>query len=91
MKDKLLKLAQQIQPNFRQFYLAGGTALMFRYNHRISEALDSLSEKPFSSNRLIAKVRKLFTVEYYEIPGDNVDFVIDGGKSLLCIFPIQKI
>ena len=74
MKDRLLKLAQEIQPHFRQFYLAGGTAIMFRYNHRTSEDLDFLSERTFSVHRLIAKVRKLFPVVTCGVLDTNEDF-----------------
>ena len=91
MKDKLLKLAQEIQPHFRRFYLAGGTAIMFRYNHRTSEDLDFLSERSFSVHRLIAKVRKLFPVESYEVPGDNVDFKIEGIRVSFVFFPFKSI
>ena len=91
MKDKLLKLAQRIQPHFRQFYLAGGTAIMFKHNHRVSDDLDFLSERAFSVHRLIAKVRKLFPVESYEVPGDNIDFKIEGIKVSFVFFPFKNI
>ena len=91
MRDKLLQLAQKIQPHFRNFYLAGGTALMFKYNHRTSEDLDFLSGRAFSVNRLIAKVNKLFSVESYEVPGDNVDFKIEGVRISFVFFPFKNV
>ena len=47
MRDKLFELARRIQPHFKRFYLAGGTALMFRYNHRLNEDLYFLSPHAF--------------------------------------------
>lgn len=91
MKDKLLQLAQEIQPHFPRFYLAGGTAIMFKYNHRTSDDLDFLSEHAFSVHRLIAKVRKLFPVESYEVPGDNVDFKIEGIRVSFVFFPFKNV
>jgi len=91
MKERLLELAQKIQPHFKQFYLAGGTAIMFKYNHRESEDLDFLSKRTFSFNRLIKKVSGLFRLEFYEILGDNVDFRIEGIKVSFVLFPFKNI
>ncbi len=71
MKTRLLELAKRIQPHVPSFYLAGGTALMFRYEHRISEDLDFLSARAFSVHRLISKIRKHFTPDSYEVPGER--------------------
>ena len=91
MKERLLELAQKIQPHFKQFYLAGGTALMFKYNHRESEDLDFLSTRTFSFNRLIKKVTSLFELEFYEILGDNIDFRIEGIRVSFVLFPFKNI
>lgn len=56
----LFKLAKEINKLFPSFYLAGGTALMFRHKHRISVDLDFFSQKPFSYARLSTKIRKNF-------------------------------
>lgn len=34
-----MELALKVQKDFKDFYLAGGTAIMFKYGHRISEDL----------------------------------------------------
>lgn len=46
--QKLIVLAQKIQPLFSSFYLAEGTNLMIKYQHRLSTDLDFFSEKNFS-------------------------------------------
>ena len=89
--ERMLNLAREVQKHFRYFYLAGGTAIMFRYNHRKSDDLDFLTSRVFSVNRLIDRVRKFFTVESYEVPGDNVDFVIDGIKVSFVFFPFKNL
>ena len=41
-------------------YLAGGTALYFRFHHRLSVDLDFFSPKPFSPETLVFKFRQEF-------------------------------
>ncbi|HOK57312.1 MAG TPA: nucleotidyl transferase AbiEii/AbiGii toxin family protein [bacterium] len=89
--EKMKKLAVEIQKIFKNFYLAGGTVLMFKYNHRISEDLDFLSEKEFSFLRLSSKVRKIFNPEKEERFVDNIDFIIDGIKTSFVFFPFKNI
>ena len=74
--DKMLKLAGKIQEAFKQFYLAGGTAIMFKHRHRQSFDLDFFSEKSFSYQRLAAKVRKLYVVENEFRLEDNIDLYL---------------
>ncbi|MCM8811419.1 MAG: nucleotidyl transferase AbiEii/AbiGii toxin family protein [Candidatus Omnitrophica bacterium] len=90
-REKLKKLALDIQKNFKDFYLGGGTALMFKYNHRISEDLDFMKEKEFSFLRLSSKIRKLFNVDKEEKFTDNIDFIIDGIKVSFIFFPFKNI
>ncbi len=40
--EKLLNLAKEVGKNFKNFYLAGGTAIALKYRHRVSEDLDFL-------------------------------------------------
>jgi len=89
--EKMLNLAQRVQKHFRRFYLAGGTAIMFKYKHRKSIDLDFLSPTAFSINRLINKMQKLFSVEHIEILGDNVDFIIEGIKVSFVFFPYKNV
>lgn len=42
--EALLKIARKVQSHFKDFYLAGGTAIMFRYKHRESYDLDFSGE-----------------------------------------------
>ena len=44
MKE-IIKLAKDVQKKFKDFYLAGGTSLMIKYDHRESIDLDFFKEK----------------------------------------------
>ena len=76
IKERVLKLAKEVSILFPKFYLAGGTALMLKYGHRISTHLDFFSKKAFSFLRLASKVRKNFHVEGETRGEDNLDFFI---------------
>lgn len=89
--EEMKRIAKEIQKNFRMFYLAGGTSLMFKYNHRISEDLDFLSEKEFSFLKLSSKLRKMFNIEKEERFTDNIDFFIEGIKTSFIFFPFKNI
>ena len=52
IKDKLLPVAQLISKITNQFYLAGGTAIMLKYDHRESYDLYFFYGKSFSFKRL---------------------------------------
>ena len=86
--EKMFEMALDIQKNFKSFYLAGGTAIMFKYNHRISNDLDFFSCKPFSFRRVSCKIRKLFSIEREEEFTDNIDFFIRGIKVSFVFFNI---
>ncbi len=88
---KNLTLAGKISKNFSDFYLAGGTALMLKHKHIISEELDFLKKKSFPFLRLSKKVRKLFKVEKEEIFTDNIDLWIKGVKVSFFFFPFKNI
>jgi len=89
--EKLFELAKKIQSLFRDFYLAGGTAIMLKYNHRESKDLDFFKEKPFSFNRLSIKIRKSFNIQTEERFIDNIDFYIDDIKVSFVFFPFKNI
>lgn len=89
--ERLYNLALAIQKSFRNFYLAGGTALMFKFNHRVSIDLDFFSESPFSFRRLSAKLRQNFNVYREEVGVDNVDFFIENVKVSFVFFPFKNI
>lgn len=88
---RIKKLVREIQKNFKGFYLAGGTALMLKYSHRISEDIDLFRKEPFSFTRLASKLRKLFKVEREEQFTDNIDFIIEGIKVSFIFFPFENI
>ncbi len=90
-RRKLIELARKIQANFKSFYLAGGTALYLKYNHRYSEDLDFFKQKPFSFNRISSKLRKLFKVSKEERFTDNIDFIVENVKVSFIFFPFKNI
>ncbi len=89
--EKMKRLAKEIQKNFKNFYLAGGTAVMLRHKHRISEDMDFFSFRAFSFLRLAVKMRKIFKVEKEERFEDNIDFIIEGLRISFVFFPFQNI
>ncbi|NWF52838.1 MAG: nucleotidyl transferase AbiEii/AbiGii toxin family protein [Nitrospirae bacterium] len=89
--EKLLSLAAEIQKIFKVFYLAGGTAIMFKHNHRESIDLDFFKGKPFSFTRLSLKVRNYFQVEKEEKGQDSIDFYIDKIRVSFVFFPFKNI
>lgn len=88
---RIEKLVRKMQQNFRGFYLAGGTALMIKHHHRISEDIDLFKKEPFSFTRLALKIRKLFKVEKEEHFTDNVDFIINDIKVSFVFFPFKSL
>jgi len=90
-KKKLINLARKIQESFKEFYLAGGTAIMFRYEHRISFDLDFFKYKEFSFNRISKKIRKFFDVEGEKKFIDNIDFYINNMRVSFVYFPFKNI
>ena len=89
--ERKFKLVLELQKKFKNFYLAGGTAIMFKFKHRISFDIDLFSYKEFSFNRLSKKIRNFYNIEK-EIRGiDNIDFYIDGTKVSFVFFPFKNI
>jgi hypothetical protein len=64
MNTEIINLAKEIQSIFKNFYLAGGTAIMIKYNHRESFDLDFFSQKEFSYNLLTKKVLSMYNTDY---------------------------
>lgn len=92
MRNELLPLAQAISSNTKYFYLAGGTAIMLKYNHRVSYDLDFFYSKLFSFRQMESKINKSFRnvsdVEYHE---DNLDIFIDQTKVSFVFFPFTNV
>ncbi len=89
--EKLFELAKKIQSLFKDFYLAGGTAIMFKYNHRQSIDLDFFKERAFSFNRVSHKIRAVFNIRSEERFTDNIDFYIDDIRVSFLFFPFRNI
>lgn len=55
VKPETFKLIQQLQalPNFKEFYLVGGTALALQLNHRNSLDIDLFTQNEFENNVII--------------------------------------
>lgn len=89
--ESLFTLALDVQKYFRSFYLAGGTALMLQYNHRVSIDLDFFNYKSFSFSHLSTKISKIFPIEGEERLIDNIDFFINEKKVSFVFFPFKNI
>jgi predicted nucleotidyltransferase component of viral defense system len=89
--EKMKLLAIEIQKHFKNFYLSGGTALMIKHKHRISEDLDFFSKKEFSFTKLASKVKENFKVQKEERFEDNIDFIIEDIKVSFIFFPFENI
>jgi predicted nucleotidyltransferase component of viral defense system len=83
--DKLQQiLAEILESSFlpQDSYLAGGTALYFYLNHRVSVDIDFFSPKPFRPDELLFSSRELF---------DQVDVEILEKDSLILFLSGEKI
>lgn len=89
--EAMHELALKVQQKVPGFTLAGGTAIMFKYDHRKSINLDFFKLKPFSFHRLALKIRSYFPVENEERKIDNIDFFINGIKVSFVLFPFKHI
>lgn len=89
--EELFRLALKIQENFNGFYMAGATAIMFKFNHRKSIDLDFFKSKMFSFNSISLKIRKLFAIQKEERGVDNIDFYIQNVKVSFGFSPFKNI
>ena len=89
--EKLVELAKEIQKSFKSFYLAGGTAIMIKYNHRVSVDLDFMTSEPFTPNSILHKIKKKFHIQTYEIYKDNFDVIISSVRISFIFFPFENV
>jgi hypothetical protein len=87
----LFKLALRTQGLFKDYYLAGGTAIMLKYNHRTSIDLDFFRRRPFSFNKIAVTMRKKFQVTAEERLNDNIDFFVEGKRISFVFFPFRNV
>jgi hypothetical protein len=94
IKERLLSLAREIQAVVPGLYLAGGTAIMIKHEHRISTDLDLFTEKGGLSG-IESRVRRRFGSEIERIVhfpgGDNVDLFVRGIKASFVRFPFPNV
>jgi predicted nucleotidyltransferase component of viral defense system len=94
IKGRLVSMAAEIQSMFPDLYLAGGTAIMLKYGHRISYDLDFFSEKSDLSTLLAPMIEK-YEPEIERIVrfsgGDNVDVFVRGTKVSFVRFPFRNV
>lgn len=89
--EAMIERALEVQQKITGFTLAGGTSIMFKYQHRASIDLDFFKEKSFSFNRLEDKMNKTFDVQRTERLEDNIDFVVKNTKISFVFFPFSPI
>lgn len=74
---------------FKEFYLAGGTALALQIKHRLSADFDLFSKKEISKN-LLGKIKKVFSDKKIVVSVNNQDELtvfIDGVKTSFIHYP----
>lgn len=89
--EMLVPLAEKPQGILGGFYLAGGTAVMFRHWHRLSTDLDFFSYRWFDAGRRLHTLRNYFSIHHVSIFPDNVDFFIDNVRVSLVYFPFRNL
>lgn len=76
-------------PNFREFYLAGGTALALQLGHRVSVDFDLFCSGAINQD-LLKKIETVFAGRKIEILVNNQDeltALIDGTKTSFINYP----
>ena len=65
VKPATLKLIQQLQalPEFREFYLVGGTALALQLGHRNSIDIDLFTKNDFTPESLLKFIQSAFSIQ----------------------------
>ena len=91
MEHKLLDLAKKVSAVFPKYYLAGGTAIMLKHQHRQSYDLDFFNKKWFSFRHLAKKMRENFNISKEEHHEDNIDLIVDNIKVSFVFFPFENI
>jgi len=79
--------------NFKDFYLAGGTALALQIGHRISVDFDFFFDNEISKN-LLSKVKKVFQDDKITISVNNSDELtvfVNGIKLTFLKYPFPAI
>lgn len=92
LDEKSKKIFSRL-PQFRDFYLAGGTALALQIGHRVSVDFDLFSEKEISKD-LLAKVKRVFT-DNSVVPSvnnpDELTVLIDEIKVAFLAYPFPAV
>ncbi len=89
--NRMRSLAREIGESLKHFYLSGGTAIMFKYQHRMSIDLDFFGYREFSKRGLAMKLRRMFSVEDIEEGIDDINFIINGIRVSFVYFPFKNI
>lgn len=89
--ERMVELGREITKAFRGFYLAGRTAITFKYRHSISAALGFFSYRGFSPIRLHKRLSEMFPVEKWEKGIDDASFLIAGIKVSFVFFPFKNV
>lgn len=79
--------------DFSDFYLAGGTALALQLGHRVSVDFDFFCGRQIS-DRLLAKIKRLFPVRKISVAVDNPDELtvyLDGVKVTFLRYPFPPL
>lgn len=91
LNKKTKRFLDEIRKNkiFKNFYLAGGTALALQIGHRKSIDLDWFSKKPFSTKELKKELRKLGKLKIDEEKKDTLNCTLDGIRLSFFEYPYK--
>lgn len=89
LNTQSFKLLENINshPNFKNFYLAGGTSLALQIGHRESIDLDFFSQDQFPSN-LIEQVQKPY--QTIGIHNNSIEVIMENTKTFFFYFAFPR-
>ena len=90
-KTRKLFLALSKKNFIKNFYLAGGTALVLEFGHRVSNDLDFFSEQKFNNNSLKREVKKMGQWEASTEIENTLIGYLDNIKSSFFYLPYKLI
>jgi len=96
LPEKLKKVLEKLVKSGiieESFYLAGGTALALKYNHRTSKDFDFFSEVFFQKPVLLHlnTLQKHGNLEVETLKDDTLIFYLDGVKCSFFLYPYKLI
>ncbi|RKX56541.1 MAG: hypothetical protein DRP29_09535 [Thermodesulfobacteriota bacterium] len=68
---------------FNKFYLAGGTALTIKYNHRVSQDFDFFTKEILNFEKIAQEIDIKFSIKWISRAKDTLHFLINTANNEL--------